>query len=144
MSNGVAVMVSEVARRVPGAGRLALLRIHSHGAPGSMNVSAGEEAQDEHMTSLDISTLYYTGPQLAALAPLFARFGCMELMGCNVGAGERGRQLLDRVARYVGVPVSAGVQTQYSGAGIFRFEGPVRTGYPYGGTLRGWSAAATT
>lgn len=144
-SNGVAVMVSEVIRRAGRHRRIALLRIHSHGAPGSMNITAGEEALDEHMTSLDLSTLWYTGPQLAALAPYFVPWGSTELMGCNVGEGSSGTQLLNRVAGFLQVPVSAGVRTQFGGGHkTFVFEGPIKTGYPYGSSLKAWARAAAT
>ncbi len=143
-SNGVAVMVTEVTRRAGRHRRIALLRIHSHGAPGSMNVTAGEEAQDEHMTSLDLSTLWYTGPLLATLAPYFVPWGATELMGCDVGHGASGTRLLDGVARSLQVPVSAGVRTQFGGGhSTFVFEGPIKTAYPYGGSLKGWARTAT-
>lgn len=144
-SNGVAVMVGEVIRKAGRYRRIALLRIHSHGAPGSMNVTAGEEALDEHMTSLDLSTLWFTGPQLATLAPYFVPWGSTELMGCNVGEGAAGRRLLDNLAGLVQVPVSAGVRTQYSGGQrTFVFEGPIKTGYPHGGSLKPWARTAAT
>jgi hypothetical protein len=142
-SNGVAVMVSEVIRRAGRHRRIALLRIHSHGAPGSMNITAGDEALDEHMTSLDLSTLWYTGPQLVTLAPYFVPWGSTELMGCDVGHGSAGTQLLNRVAGFLQVPVSAGKRTQFGGGhSTFVFEGPIKTDYPYGGSLKGWARAA--
>lgn len=144
-SNGVAVMVGEVIQKAGRHRRIALLRIHSHGAPGSMNITAGEEALDEHMTSLDLSTLWYTGPQLAALAPYFVPWGATELMGCKVGSSAAGRQLLNRLAGYLQVPVSAGVRNQFSGGHkTFVFEGPIKTGYPYGGSLKSWAKTAAT
>jgi hypothetical protein len=144
-SNGVATMVSEVISRAGRHRRIALLRIHSHGAPGSMNVTAGHEAYDEHMTSLDLSTLWYTGPQLTQLAPYFVPWGSTELMGCDVGHGTNGTRLLKQVAGFLQVPVSAGTRTQLGGGrSTFVFEGPIKTGYPYGDSLKGWARAAAT
>ena len=144
MSNGIAVMVSEVIRRVGREGRLALLRLHSHGGPGIMNVSAGHQDMSQHMTSVALSTLGYSGPILAQLGPYFMRAGSMELMGCNVGQGPAGTGLLNGTSRHVMVPVTAAVLTQYGGGNqTWRFEGPIRTGYPYGGNLKGWSTEAT-
>jgi len=143
MSNGIEQMVQDVINRVGRNGRLALLRLHSHGAPGAMNISAGHENMDAHMSSLAASTLGYSGPILDRLGPYFMRAGSMELMGCNVGQGAQGRQLLDGACRRVMVPVTAAVLTQYGGGNdTWRFEGPIRTGYPYGGSLKGWSREA--
>ena len=143
MSNGVTVMVNHVMARLRRSRSLAVLRIHSHGASGLMNVTAGSMSGAAHGAAIALGNLADIGPQLSRLAPCFARHGAMQLMGCNVGAGPAGQAMLAAVARLVGVPVSAGVQTQYgSGRATFRFEGPVQHGFPFGGTLPVWAREA--
>lgn len=145
MSNGVTVMVNAIMARLNQSGRLALLRIHSHGAAGLMNVTAGSMSGAPHMSAIGLSNIAQIGPQLQRLATCFVRHGALQLMGCNVGAGPAGAAMLTQVAALVGVPVSAGVQTQYgSGKATFRFEGPVQHGFPFGGNLPGWARMATT
>ncbi|MGO9230268.1 MAG: peptidoglycan-binding protein [Bryobacteraceae bacterium] len=143
-SNSTATMVQAIIQRALRPRRIALLRIYGHGSAGSQNVSAGEEALDEHMTSLDTSTLWWSLPQLQQLAPYFARWGAVELRGCEVGAGASGHILLRNVAGALQVPVTAGKHTQYSGlTQSFALQGPITTSLPYGGTLRGWAEAAS-
>jgi hypothetical protein len=140
-SNGVATMVQQVIGRARKPGGVALLRIYGHGAPGSQNLSAGKAAQDEHVTSLDPSTFKWTVPLLKQLAPFFAPWGTMELHGCHVG--KHGHVLLSTVAQAVQVPVTAPLHYQYAGGrGQWAFNGPTVTVFPYGGSLKGWSAAA--
>lgn len=118
-------------------GRCVLLRFHGHGAPGFMVVTGGGTAGSE---------LYpHRGEgysrELARLRPLFAPFGSIELHGCRVGSGERGRRSLEILARSANVPVSAAYHTQFGGAASDRFEGPVRTVFPESTTLPAWAAA---
>ncbi|MGE4075548.1 MAG: hypothetical protein AB7F22_08335, partial [Reyranella sp.] len=65
-------------------------------------------------------------------------FGSVQLLGCDVGGG-RGSQLVARLATTWGVPVTAGLHTQFGGGNrTFRFEGPTVTGFP-SGDLKSWS-----
>jgi hypothetical protein len=78
-------------------------------------------------------------PVLARLRPIFGPYGCVQFMHCETGGGPNGRRMLQQVADILGVPASAGVQTQYGGGTkTFRFEGPTFTAVPGGGSLATW------
>jgi hypothetical protein len=80
-------------------------------------------------------------PTLGRLRDIFVGFGSVELHGCSVGSGLRGRELLGLLASILGVPVSAALREQFEQADYpFRFQGPVATAVPCGGNLQGWSA----
>lgn len=144
MSNGVAVMVNQIFARLNRSRSLALLRIHSHGMPGLMNVSAGTMPGTRHHAGVGVGNLTDIAPQLRRLATCFVRHGALQFMGCDVGRGPAGKALLTQVAALVGVPASAGVGTQYgSGRATFRFEGAVQHGFPFGDTLPAWARMAT-
>jgi peptidoglycan hydrolase-like protein with peptidoglycan-binding domain len=144
-SNGVATMVQQIIGKAGKPQGMVLLRIYGHGAPGSQNISAGKAALDEHVTSLDPQTFKWTVPLLQQLAPYFAPWGSMELHGCHVGQNHQGQQLLSTIAQAVQVPVTAARHEQFAGGrGQWTFDGPTVTAFPYGGNLKGWSAAAIT
>lgn len=91
-------------------------------------------------TTLSTGTLPHVQQTLARLRPLFVKCGSVELHGCRVGAGRVGGNFLATLARILGVPVSAGVESQQFGATTGqRFEGPVRTAFPRGTQLREWA-----
>ena len=78
--------------------------------------------------------------KLLIIKKFFLPFGSVQLHGCNVGQGSRGKELLQKLAKLWEVPVTAGVNTQFSGgAKTFKFEGPTVTKYPGGGNLKAWS-----
>lgn len=137
MCNGVRVVMQSIQSRA-GAGGIVLLRFHGHGAPGEMGltVGTGSHASSEFgLQYIDSLTNY-----VRQLAPLFASYGSVELHGCRVGAGSNGRQLVTRLAQAWGVPVTAGLRTQYGGGNsTFHFEGPTFTAFPRGGTLPDWA-----
>lgn len=137
MCRGVRVVVDRVMAR-GGAARVVLLRFHGHGAPGYMGltVGTGEHATSEFgLSSLDVLVRF-----LARMRPIFCPFGSAELHGCRVGAGIGGRRLIQGLSFAWGVPVTAGLRTQYGGGfTTFRFEGPTITALPNGGNLRSWA-----
>jgi hypothetical protein len=160
MSGGVGHVVHEIERRARASGPIVLLRFFGHGAPGLMGVTGGtgslrdmqgETIRDERgrpvrpdhaLERTTISNESWPGIEedLASLRPLFAPFGSVELHGCRVGRGDEGRRLLARLAATLGVPASAGVQSQWFGATTaFRFEGPVSTVYPDRLSLATWT-----
>ncbi len=142
MSNGVGQAVQEIFNRLNRSGTLAMVRFHSHGVPGAMNVSAGNADMDIHLAGIATSNIARTGPILARLNTLLAMFGCIDFMGCNVGQGIAGRSLLRSVAQFVGRPATAGVNTQYAlatGFQSFNFEGPVVTAYPNNRNRANWA-----
>jgi hypothetical protein len=63
-------------------------------------------------------------------------------MHCETGRGPAGRQMLATVSSILGVPATAGVNTQYGGGeNTFRFEGPTFTAVPNGQSLKEWCRA---
>lgn len=143
MSNGVAAVRAQLMGAYP-ASSIVVLRFHSHGAPGDMNVSAGrggDSAAD--LSGISHDNLPLVGAQLRILGRYMASFGCVEFHGCNVGQGASGRRLLEGVANAMERPASAGTRSQYPGGpdsyATFRFEGPVVTRYPGGISMSQWA-----
>jgi Domain of unknown function (DUF4347)/Putative peptidoglycan binding domain len=144
-SNAVASMVQQIKSKVGNQPKLVFLRIFGHGAAGSQNIAAGKAALDKHLTSLDLSTLEkWAKPSLTELRQLFVPWGAMELHGCNVGQDHSGKILLQQIAGYIQVPVTAAIweQSAVGWGGRWTFNGPTTTGFPYGGDLKGWSVKA--
>ncbi len=138
MSGGSPVVVDRVVAQATN-NSLVLLRFHGHGSPGHMIVSSG-------VLDTGSALAQEYGPKffsyLRRLGPLFLDYGSIELNGCRVGQGRAGRLLLQGMANAIGVPVTAGIQSQYGGgSSTFRFEGPTRTICPYGQSLRSWAAS---
>lgn len=143
MSNALGYVVDRVIERAHSHGMLSLLRFHGHGAPGGMSI-AGAYYRDmsAHLADLGPKKRRIARRILADLRPYFSPSGRVELHGCEVGKGRAGLKLLRWMANTLGVPVSAGVSDQWSGAkGDFTFEGPVRTVYPGGRVIKTSSRA---
>lgn len=138
-SNGtIAVMRAIAARAQPG--RVALLRLHGHGARGLMNLAAGDQWGSDHHTGISHDTLRRDRATLQSLRSIFLPYASVQLMGCETGGGREGRRLLLGLANLWRVPVSAGVHTQLAGgATTFRFEGQVVSAFPHSGALRSWA-----
>jgi hypothetical protein len=141
MSNGVGQAISDVRARYP-AGAIAILRFHSHGAPGDMNVSAGTGGDSRaDLSGISHDNLALVRPQLNLLGAHLADFACIEFHGCEVGKGPKGKTLLQGVANAAKRPTSAGRWDQEGGSGgyaTFRFEGPIGTAYPPGMNRASW------
>ena len=90
--------------------------------------------------SILITTFQQMSPHYATLAPLFAPFGSVMLMGCQVARGQNGRALLQNLANVWKVPVTAGT-TDQSTTSPFRLSGPTFTAYPNGGSLNQWASS---
>ena len=137
MCRGVRVVKHEIHARAK-AGGTVLLRFHGHGSPGEMGISVGTGA---HASSeFGVTYLDSLAQFIASLAWIFPALGSAELHGCRVGAGQNGRRLCRGLAQAWGVPVTAGIRSQYGGGpSTFRFEGPVYTAFPYGGDLKSWA-----
>jgi hypothetical protein len=153
MSNGVAQVVQDIRRRNSTVGSVVLLRFFGHGAAGTMAVSDGVGfvrlgrrrvyLEPAEQTSLDAANIGLMTPILAQLRPIFAEFASVELHGCKVAGSLSGRQMIQKLADIWHVPVTAARRTQLAGgSATFRFEGPVHTAFPGGGTLRSWSRRA--
>ncbi len=140
MSNGVEQAVQLIVSASPGD--VFLLRFHGHGAPGVAGFSFGQGgAGFGHRADVDPQNLSIMLPILSRLRGIFGPYGCIQFMHCSTGSGPSGRNVLQSIANAVGVPVSAGVQTQFGGGtSTFRFEGPTVTMLP-GGTVASWAGS---
>lgn len=140
MSNGIEFVTRQiVARGRPG--NVMLLRFHGHGNQGLQNVTGGEINGAPHLAAISLSNYAQIEPTIARIRRVMLPFGSIQLLGCDVGGG-RGSQLVSRLATTWGVPVTAGLHTQFGGGNrTFRFEGPTVTGFPGFGNLRAWSLA---
>jgi hypothetical protein len=139
-SNGLDFVMQRIAARGKSQ-NVMLLRIHGHGGRGTQNVTGGKINGAPHMASIALATYAQSEPSLAKIRPVLARFGSVQLLGCDVGGGG-GAQLVQRLAGTWGVPVTAGLHTQFAGGTeTFRFEGATVTGFPGGQVLKSWSKA---
>jgi hypothetical protein len=74
------------------------IQIISHGAPGSIIIGS---------TVLDSSTLGFYAAELALIGGAMSEHGDLLLYGCNVAAGEKGRQFIETLAQMTGADVAA-------------------------------------
>lgn len=140
MSNGLEVAMNQIAAR-GGNGETMLLRFHGHGNNGLQNVTGGEINGAPHLAAISLSNYGQIEHLLVRIRKIFVEFGAVQLLGCDVGGGN-GTALVARLAETWGVPVTAGIHTQFGGGDkTFRFEGAVVNKFPGGATLKGWSAA---
>ncbi len=137
MSGGLRDVMEQIHQRAQGS--IVLLRFFGHGSPGSMELSGS--------SALHVGNVWGQAPVLMKLRPYFARFGSVELHGCQIAGRDArnkidGKLVLEQLAFMWGVPVTAGINLQYDYdlKRALRFEGPTRTAYPQGGTLQSWSS----
>ncbi|MBL8799227.1 MAG: peptidoglycan-binding protein [Planctomycetia bacterium] len=139
MSNGIEQAISDICRAAA-AGSVFLLRFHGHGTGGVAGISlgTGEVVGEGSYLTPDSADQY--AASLARLKPLFSPYGCVQLMHCSTGAGAQGRLLLKKLARAIGVPVTAALLIQRGGSGVntFAWEGPTQTAFPDGKSLKEW------
>jgi hypothetical protein len=136
MSNGIEQAVLDIRGR---ASNLFLLRFHGHGAPGVAGVSDGTGDLGEHRSSFQKSPAVRRA--LQQLRGVFGRYGCIQFMHCDTGAGRDGASFLKMVADVTGVPATAAYRTQYASTlrETLRYEGRTRTVCPGGLTLQSWA-----
>ena len=141
MSNGVEQAVQLIINAAPP--NVFLLRFHGHGAPGIAGFSFGHGGSGfGHRANIDPQNLAIMLPILSRLRTIFGPYGCIQFIHCETGRGASGRNVLQSIANAVGVPVSAGVQTQFGGGtSTFKFEGPTVTMLPGGGTVKSWASS---
>jgi len=137
--------------------RVVLLRFTGHGGPASQGVAASalrKRGITEDTLSFDeddtpeelVETVVLSGMTVP-----MAKFGCVELHGCNVGARRhvgRGRKRIlvngpayvQNFANTIGRPVSASAISDLYGTFKLdvRYEGAVVSCAPGGGTVRSW------
>jgi hypothetical protein len=130
MCRGTLQAVNEIASR---GQKVFLLRFIGHGAPGWQGIAVGKGGVGDQRSAIH----YVNAPNIERLQlqRVFGPYGNVEMHGCRVAGGVRGRTFISTLARGIGVPVTAGTASQYS---TFRFDGPTFTAFPAGRTLRGW------
>ncbi len=137
MCGGVRVVMQKIKAKAS-TGKVVLLRFHGHGSPGSMGLTVGKGS--DYSSEFGVTFLKSLARFVSPLAWIFSSFGSAEFHGCRVGAGPDGRRLVTAFAKAWGVPVTAGLKTQYGGgSSTFRFEGPTITAFPNGTTLKSWA-----
>lgn len=142
MSGGVDFVMNQVLTRAGGPERVALLRFHGHGTRGLQNLTGGDLNGAPHLAGISDGNFHKVVGSLQRISHIFAKFGSVQLLGCSVGGGGKGKSLVQKLAGVWGVPVTAGILDQLGGgANTFRFEGPTVTAFPGGVSLRSWSAA---
>ncbi len=140
MCNGVEQAVQMILAASPG--NVFLLRFHGHGNQGVAGISFGQSGYYDERADIDYLNLDVMLPVISRLRGIFGPYGCVQFMHCKTGGGPQGRLLVSSIANALGVPVSAGIQTQYGGGtATFKFEGPTYTSVPGGGTLASWAGA---
>jgi Putative peptidoglycan binding domain len=141
MSGGVDFVMSQIRARASGSNSVDLLRFHGHGTRGIQNVTGGDLNGAPHLAAISDDNFPQVATSLGRIRHIFVEFGCVELLGCSVGGGPKGRSLVGKLANVWGVPLTAGVFDQLGGGrNTFRFEGPTVSAFPGGGDLKSWSA----
>lgn len=137
MCNGVAQAVSLISSQ---ARNVFILRFHGHGASGLAGISAGTGSLGLNQRNVIASGNWAKiEPDMAKLRGVFGPYGCVQFMHCETGRGVEGARLLQLIADKWGVPVTAAINIQYGGGtSTFIYEGPTRTAFPGGGSLRQW------
>lgn len=131
--SSVRVMVEQILHRLGSDGRIRRLQIYGHGwmIRRQGGVQAVFESQTElhrdALLAIDRSGNLMNRNELMRLTLWFAPDGFVELRGCNVAYGHRGRELLRQLHMLWGVPVRASPETQrfWDGDLVDDWEGPV-------------------
>ncbi len=143
-------IIADLTRHYAGM-NLFLLRFHGHGNSGGQQIFGGLTGiTNEYSGDVDVGEMrggwfdhQNVRDAFRLMYPNFASYGSIQLNGCRVGSGPDGWKLLTGMANAVGVPVTAGVRTQYAGgkSATFYMEGQLRTAVPGGKSLKSWCAA---
>lgn len=148
-----------IAARSRDGWRVVMLRFTGHGGPASQGVAGTAYIKarvyitpdmlrfDDDDTAEELVETVVIGGMTMSMA----NFGCIELHGCNVGARRKVRRGKNRIllngpayvqnfADLLGRPVSATTIGDYYGSLKLdtRFEGPIVSCMPGGGTVREW------
>jgi hypothetical protein len=97
---------------VPSPWSIWMLRIICHGAPAYLELGAGVRMREAE----------FFANIRQAMTPSHLRGRGIEIHGCNVAEGARGRRFVTRIATRVALPVVASTQVQQAD-NMFRFEG---------------------
>ncbi len=141
MSKGesVPIMVRKVLTQADSG--ISHLRFHGHGYPGCQGIAMGNRPSSNPYDCISNKNFDIVRSMLKLLTEKFAIDAKVNLMGCNVAQGQAGSNLLTRLAKLWGVPVTAGINTQFAGTpkvslekysenAVLTHEGPTRTFYP--------------
>lgn len=143
MSGGMTVVTQKILAMTQ---KLFLLRFIGHGRPGIQAISfgvGGERGADgkNHGFGDQRAAFYYGNVQTVRFLGLQRAFGpyaSVQLQGCRVALGVKGRNFVTELAAALEVPVTASPHRQRSD---FGFDGATFTALPRGGSLRDWCAA---
>jgi len=108
------------------------MRWYGHGEPGIQGMGRGDWSQvTDRNASRSYDAISYANvdalyPEIAALGQCFASDGVLEFHACSVAGGNEGDRLLGKMARYLGLPVFAGIELQYSMGGTAPSQGAHR------------------
>jgi peptidoglycan hydrolase-like protein with peptidoglycan-binding domain len=147
-SNAIELLIRNVTSAGRQNGKLGLLRIFGHGAPGYQSIAVGrlrpsQDDADDPRSSLTATLTRRLRSKFMAMAPVFHPFASAELHGCRVASSASGLTLLKDLANAWKIPVTGAIERQRSGSGqAFRFEGPTITVYPDKLNLKQWAERA--
>jgi hypothetical protein len=139
LSNGIEQAISDIYRAAT-PGSVFLLRFHGHGDKGVAGISLGTGNVVSEGAYLAASNVDQYAASLGRLKAIFSPYGCVQLMHCSTGAGAKGRLLLSKLAKAIGVPVTAALFDQIGGSGVstFAWEGSTQSAFPDGKSLKDW------
>ena len=143
MSNGIAQLVTEIRARAQGQQSIMMLRLHGHGAPGLIAVSAGSRRSTGGIDGIAAQSVITTSllqtlaPVLSQLRPLMHDFGFIELHSCRIAQGANGMSFVRQLANIIGAPVRAALSKQQA-KDVYALVGPTFSGFPGNVTLRHW------
>lgn len=139
--NAVERMVTKVIEKVKTPGKLNVLRIHSHGNSGVINIAGGTIDESDTLSAISISNFPQITGSLERLTPYFHPQGRVELVGCEVAVDGNGKitensdgeRLLKQLAKIWHVNVLASGNPKGLPLGSVKFIGLVVQATPAGG-----------
>ncbi len=148
MCNGNAQVIASIKSSAK-KGEIDGLIFYGHGSPGIQVMGAGDGSDPNSRDGLSEKDLEIRKEKLKfeqkqsmitaealedggwrELKPLFSKDGHVVLKGCNTGSGEKGDDLLAKMSKVFGVPVTAG--TVYQATGYTSLVGETKTARPSG------------
>jgi len=105
-------LAERIAGTVPNPWSIWMLRIICHGAPAFLQLGAGVRMRE----------VRFFRNIKQAMTPAHLRGRGIEIHGCNVAEGRRGRRFVEQISGAVELPVVASTQVQQAD-NMFRFEG---------------------
>lgn len=141
MSKGesVPIMVRRVLAKADSS--IKHLRFHGHGYPGCQGIAMGNKRSSNPYDCISSKNFDIVSPMLKLLGEKLSSGAKVDLLGCNVAQGQEGSALLTKLAKLWGVPITAGINTQFAASPkvdlsrasenvSLTHEGPTKTFYP--------------